>query len=374
MVKRSGVGPGTEVGKQILKDFLDWGVTGRIPWGNAIGGADHYKSSKAYQSVSASAFRAQAKKIARMALEQITADDITRTEALNAGLQLPVDDVRKEESKPEVKRDNDTNTSALDRSFPIDSFNRNPWVRFGQPENVQQQGNVHDDDDVQDVDESDDEDFASSDADESGSDDSLSSEEFEAISLGELQNSRTPFLIEYPTGDKLLVIFPLDGNVSDVDANHFEFIQNNTSICRWGKIPKELENCVALIGLGSEKPSRLGFSDPDLMVVDAEIKKRFKANNYKRDENGDIWEVRATLELPFKCEPQFYTRDGRAIKSFRMRSNGRGFSWGFFWLLPLKPKKSKPKKLIAGKLVTIMSEEESSIYTEKTYKSKCVSK
>ena len=103
------------------------------------------------------------------------------------------------------------------------------------------------------------------------------------------------------------------------------------------------------------------------MVVDAKIKKQLKANNYQRDENGDIWELRATLQLPFKCQPQFYSRDGKVLKSFRMRNNGRGFSWGFFWLLAWTPQKPKPQKRIGGKLVTVTTEEESSLYTEKTY-------
>ena len=106
-----------------------------------------------------------------------------------------------------------------------------------------------------------------------------------------------------------------------------------------------------MIGLCTDKPSKMVFSDPDLMVVDAEIKKRLKANNYQRDENGDIWELRATLQLPFQCQPQFYTRDGKALKSFRMRNNG------------------KPQKRIGGKLVTVITEEDSSIYTERTYES-----
>ena len=67
--------------------------------------------------------------------------------------------------------------------------------------------------------------------------------------MGELQNSRSPFLTVYPTGDKLLAIFPLDGNVFDPHANKFEFIDDNNAIRRLGKIPKERENCVALIGM-----------------------------------------------------------------------------------------------------------------------------
>ena len=384
---------------------MKWADNGFIPWGTSIGGADHYKSCKAYQCVSASAFRSQAKKIARIALEQITNDEIKRNEAIKGGLVLSPeelerytvnekDDAKKKESQIEEKIGNDTRVNEKKRKddakkkesqieeksdtvvnpigpesdLPIDSFNRNPWVRF------QPRVNARPDNNFQDDDESEDENYTASDEDDNSSDDDLSPEDYQAIKLGELQNSHEPFLTEYPSGDKLLAIFPLDGNVADMDANRFEFIQDNTLIRRWGKIPKERENCVALIGLGAEKPSRLGFSDPDLMVVDAEIKKRLKANNYKRDKNGDIWEIRATLQLPFKCEPQFYSRNGKSIKSFRMRSNGRGFSWGFFWLLAWKPEKAKPKKLIGGKLVTTILEDESSTYTEKTYKSKFASK
>ena len=368
MAKISEIGPGTAVGKQILEQFLNWDKTNFKPWGKNVGGANHYNSSAAYRVVSASAFRSQAKKIARIALEQLMAKEETRLAATNAGLKLTAEDLEKvivtdpkmsaaeiETARERIADEDDDDED--EESLLIDSAKRNPWLR---DENASENINVQDDD------ESSDENYTISD-DCYSSDDSLPDEEYDAIKLGELQNSRAPFVTEYPTGDKLLAIFPLDGNVCDSQSTQFEFIEDNTAIRRWGKIPKERENCVAMIGLGTDKPSKMGFSDPDLMVVDAEIKKRLKANNYQRDENGDIWELRATLQLPFQCQPQFYTRDGKALKSFRMRSNGRGFSWGFFWLLAWTPQKPKPQKRIGGKLVTVISEEDSSIYTEKTY-------
>jgi hypothetical protein len=203
---------------------------------------------------------------------------------------------------------------------------------------------------------------------ETASDDDL--EGFDDIEMGELQNSLDPFLSEYPTGNKLLAIFPLDGNVLDADANQFEFTEDNTAIQRWGKVPKERESCVALIGLGTKKLSKMGLSEVDLMVVDAEIQKRLKANNYRRDKNGDIWEIRAILKLPFKCIPKLYAKNGKTLTTFRMRSNGRGFSWGYFWLLAWNPPEPKPAKRIGGRLVTTMSKEDSSMYTEKTYESR----
>jgi hypothetical protein len=114
----------------------------------------------------------------------------------------------------------------------------------------------------------------------------------------------------------------------------------------------------------------MGYESADLMVVDAEIKKRLQANQYKRDENGNIWEIRATLELPFKCDPQLRDRRGQVMRTFRMQSNAHGFRWVYFWLLASKPPKAKPAKRIGGTLVTVMSKEDSSVYTEKTYESK----
>ena len=113
----------------------------------------------------------------------------------------------------------------------------------------------------------------------------------------------------------------------------------------------------------------MGYESADLMVVDAEIKKRFEANQYNRDENGNIWEIRATLELPFKCDPQLRDRKGQVMKTFRMQSNANGFRWGYFWLLASKPAKAKPAKRIGGTLVTVLSKDDSSLYTEKTYES-----
>jgi hypothetical protein len=351
MVKLSAVGPGTEIGKQILEDFKNWKVTGFKPWGTGVGGANHYNSSQKYKAVSASAFRSQAKKIAKLALEQMPVCDV-----------LDESEVY-DDNKLENKAGRKTETGD-EKSLPVDSEIRNPWINCDNHvkpncRRMTEQG--------QDYSDEDDCDYTFSDE-ETTSDNDL--EGFEDVELGELQNSRDPFFSEYPTGDKVLAIFPLDGNVRDTNANQFEFIEDNTAIQRWGKVPKERESCVALIGLGTKKLSKMGFSEVDLMVVDAEIQKRLKANNYRRDKNGDIWEIRARLKLPFKCIPKLYAKNGKTLTTFRMRSNGRGFSWGYFWLLAWNPPEPKPAKRIGGRLVTTMSKEDSSMYTEKTYESR----
>lgn len=240
MPKISEIGPGTAVGKQILEQFLNWDKTNFKPWGKNVGGANHYNSSAAYRVVSASAFRSQAKKIARIALEQLMAKEETRVAATNAGLKLTTQELEKvvetdsKMSAAEIEtareriaeEDNDD-----EESFLIDSAKRNPWIR---DENASEDINVQDDD------ESSDENYTISD-DCYSSDDSLPDEEYDAIRLGELQNSRAPFVTEYPTGDKLLAIFPLDGNVSDSQSIQFEFIEDNTAIRRWGKIPRNVK-------------------------------------------------------------------------------------------------------------------------------------
>jgi len=332
MGKASSIGPGTEIGNMILQDFLDYKNTGKKPWGKGVGGADHYKSREIYmKNASVSAFRTQARKIAQLALVQLQ---------LNKGF----DEEKSQNEAPcalksshEKKADNDCEEASSETSSHHETI-----VSGNEGENE--------------------EDFDSSD------DDDLDG--FDEIELGELQNSREPFFTGYPTADKVLAIFPLDGDVFDPDANQFEFIDDNNAIQRIGKVPKERESCMALIGDGKEKPSKMGFTSVDLVVVDAEIKRRMRLNKYKRDKNGNIWEVRATLQLPFKCDPYFRKRDGQILKTFRIHSNKSGFAWVYFWLLAWKPPKPTPTKRIGGTFVRVMTNEDSSVFTEKTYDSK----
>jgi hypothetical protein len=331
MGKASSIGPGTEIGNMILQDFLDYKITGKKPWGKGVGGADHYKSREIYvKNASQSAFRTQARKIAQLALVQLELKDFDDKNSQNPDMRdAPV--VQNSNNNANAK--NDCEEASSESSSCIS----------GSEDENEDNYDSSDDDDL------------------SGFDD---------IELGELQNSREPFFTGYPTADKILAIFPLDGDVLDPDAHQFEFMNDSYAIRRMGKVPKERESCMALIGDGKEKPSKMGFSSVDLVVVDAEIKKRMRLNKYKRDENGAIWEVRATLQLPFKCDPHFRNREGQILKTFRIRSNKFGFTWVYFWLLAWKPPKPTPAKRIGGTLVTVMSNEDSSVFTEKTYDSK----
>jgi hypothetical protein len=334
MGKCSTIRPDSEIYKSLYNDFSNYQRTGRKPFGRGIGGREHWMSSALYKTVTHGVFRSHAQKIAQKVCQDLKLADYADDPPDQAELAKKI--------RSPTSSDHGNATSDV------------------------QDGNGNAKNDVLDSSDEDDENYTTS-INESVSEDGLDG--FDEIEMGEILNSRQPFLTEYPTRDKVLVIFPLDGDVLDSDGNQFEFADNNQAIQRLGKVPKERESCVALIGDGKEQPTKMGYESADLMVVDAEIKKRLQSNEYKRDENGNIWEIRATLELPFKCDPQLRDRSGQVMRTFRMQSNGRGFRWVYFWLLACKPPKPKPAKRIQGTLVTVMSKEDSSIYTEKTYES-----
>ena len=322
MPKISKIGPGTEVGKQILSDFKNWKITGFKPTRN-VGSSAHYRSRSAYQVVTASAFRSQAQKIAKIALEQMSEAEL-------------VDAKTHQEPNPD------------DESLPNDSENKNPWSwKFDNNED--------------DGDDEEDEDFSEEDENSSVSD---NLDTYEEIEIGELENSRSPFLLTYPCGKKLLVVFPLDGDVNDQTANQFEFVNGDTEIKRWSRIPKERESAISLVGTGTEKSGQFCFHDIDLFLVNEEIQKRLESDQSKRDDDGFLWEQRGSLTLPFRCTPTLYSKSGKVLKSFQMRSNGHGFAWAYFWLLaqPLQPQLMR----IGGKFVSEPDDE--SVFTYKSLK------
>lgn len=323
MVRVSLVGPGTEAGKQILKDFKNWKTSGFKPWGPGVGCAAHWQTRTPYQVVTGNAFRSQAKKIAAIALEQMPAEDL-----------------------PDANRDDSSSDDDDEVSLPNDSENKNPWQR---------ELNKESDDD-------DDDDFSMNSEGSVNSEDNL--EDFEDIKLGELQNSQSPMVSEYPGNNKLLLLFPLDGDVLDENANQFEFFDDDKAIKRWSRVPRERQDAVAMIGNGSEVRTAFGFTDVDLMIVDAEISRRLQASALKRDHNGEIWEERDSVTLPFRVKPTLYNKKGKKLNTFRMRSNGHGFSWAYFWLLAPERPPARQSKRIGGKKVQVM--EDSSVYTEET--------
>jgi hypothetical protein len=84
----------------LLEDYKNWRKTGFKPWvKRGLGGTNHWKTRKQYQSVLLNAFKSQAKKITDSAPVE----------------QMPAKDIKDEEEDYDTEDDED---------FPKDSENR----------------------------------------------------------------------------------------------------------------------------------------------------------------------------------------------------------------------------------------------------------
>ena len=107
---------------------------------------------------------------------------------------------------------------------------------------------------------------------------------FEDIEIGELQNTRAPFLLEYPCGKKSFVVFPLDGDIFNTNILSLSRTKQKSS-----RVPKVRESAKALVGMGREERNSFGFSDIHLFLIDAEIERRLKSVQSKQDSNEYIY-------------------------------------------------------------------------------------
>lgn len=306
MVRISKIGPGTEIGNLILQDFKNWRKTGFKPWAmQGLGGVEHWRSRKVYQSVTRHAFRTQARNIATIALKQI-----------------PVNDILGDEEDVE---DSD--------------FSDEEDVHFESHSNKEYSTNDADSDIECDYN-------SDGDGDES---DKQFVDGFEDVKTEELINSRDPFLIQYPNRKKLGIVFACDGDVKDTQSNVWEFSADRKELTRLRRVPRVLFNAASLIGEGKngDDMNDFGFSDGDLMILDAAIQARFEG--LERDGNGDIWEVMEKLQLPFACNPTLYDKQGKKIKHFITRRNKYGFTWGYFFLLALD-QEPRPIRIGGGEM------------------------
>ena len=152
----------TDAGKRLLQDYLDWRTTGFSPWKH-VGSVEHYKSRQIYQVVKKGAFRNNAQKIAKIAIQQLPAEDALENESDDED-----DDDDEEEFVPE------------ERSPPDE-----PMVE----------------------------------------EETATEEEMDTNKSKPTTNPpsiRDPINIPYPTNDRIFLLFELDGDVSDVNANKFQ--------------------------------------------------------------------------------------------------------------------------------------------------------
>jgi hypothetical protein len=293
MVRISQLAPTTEGGKLLLQDFLNYKTTGFSPFKEkGIGGVEHWRSRQIYQDVSQSAFRNQSKKTARIAMAQLTAEESdSEDEEYSVEEEDSEDDDEDSDNEKESDEDEESNdkiSSEDDASQGIDKQGDDFEEHFGWSELPLQT---------------------------------------------ERRNSpRKPFNEVYPMGGRIFLLFELDGNVRDESANQFEISENGKKVCRWSRVPAARLEAIKLIGgVGLATASEFSFMDADCMIIDAAIKKRMES--YKKDEDGEYWELRDEEVLAFPCRPFFYNKLGQEVESYILDHNDRGYTWGYFWLV-----------------------------------------
>jgi hypothetical protein len=74
------------------------------------------------------------------------------------------------------------------------------------------------------------------------------------------------------------------------------------------------------------------FLDADCMIVDAAIKNQMAS--YKKEEDGEYWELGDEEDLLFPCHPFLYNKLGQQVGSYILDCNNQGYAWGYFWLVP----------------------------------------
>ena len=124
-----------------------------------------------------------------------------------------------------------------------------------------------------------------------------------------------------------IVIFELDGDI-DESAVELQFERKGSKIYVYGRVPRELTNAASLLGISE---SRNSIQDADCMLLDQVIRKRLQGS--KEDSDGNVWELREIIDLPFECKTTFYNKYGHEISTYLLRKNDEGYAWGYFWVV-----------------------------------------
>jgi hypothetical protein len=304
MVRIAQLAPTTEGGKCLLQDFLNYKTTGFSPFKEkGIGGVDHWRSRQIYQDVSQSAFRNQSKKTARIAMAQLTAEESDSEDE-----EYSVEEEESKDEDEDEEEDEDSNEEESDNEKESDDEDEESNEKISSEDDASEGINKHGDD--------------------------FENFGWSKLSLQtERRNSpRKPFNEVYPMGDRIFLLFELDGDVRDESANQFDISENGKKVCRWSRVPAARMAGIDLIGgVGLATALEYSFMDADCMIVDAAIKKRMES--YKKDEDGEYWELRDEEDLAFPCRPLFYNKLGQEVESYILDHNDHGYTWGYFWLV-----------------------------------------
>ena len=306
--------------KELLHDFMNFEKTGFKPWGTGIGGKDHYRARGDYWEKtigSRDAFRALAKRVATKACSLIPNDKMA-----DQGLVSILE--QDEESD--------------------DGANPNPQSRFIDMTGGEELARIE--------------------------------EALDGYKPGEIMQ---PYIIEYPTKNKVGIVWGLDGDVEDKSSNRFKLSNDGQSITRFRRVPKVWLSADGLLnGMGQDKKEGAlpGFrsSDIDILVVDSVIQERLKDS--VKDENGEYWEPREIIDLPFPCLQTMVSIEGKAMKTFKVRKNQQGFRWAAFWLVGkhahVATGASHARRFGGTRVQTPDTQDDASMYSYRTVRSNTV--
>jgi hypothetical protein len=96
---------------------------------------------------------------------------------------------------------------------------------------------------------------------------------------------RKPFLLEYPTGNKLGIVCCLDGDVEDRTSNEFRLSNDGMTMTRMRRVLKACSSGSFLLkGIDGENKEEgfmpgFGSTDIDVQVIDSAIQKRMIFGN-----------------------------------------------------------------------------------------------
>jgi hypothetical protein len=124
-----------------------------------------------------------------------------------------------------------------------------------------------------------------------------------------------------------IVIFELDGD-TDEKACQLQFAKKGRKIKVYSRIPSELTKAESLLGNTTDRSS---VQDADCMLLDLSIKERLQGS--RRDSNGDYWEIREVIDLPYQCKNSIFNKHRREIPTYLLRKNDQGYAWGYFWVV-----------------------------------------
>jgi hypothetical protein len=157
---------------------------------------------------------------------------------------------------------------------------------------------------------------------------------------------RDTVCMTYPDREQILVIFELDGDTDLSQVDHsakVKFSKCGKIMKRFTTVPEEKFDAIALIGgvgiVDDKKPEK----DEDIANLQAYL------DNMKDDVDVDKigtnhWELREEIHLPFEVEQNLLDKYRKQVTDFFIDTNGKGCTWGYFWLIGLRAK----KKLTGG--------------------------